>query len=295
MKKTDLDSWWDQKRGFNKFTDPLYQNFRKLCDLGADPAYIDFLYSVLLFGDAFAASMWGLKRKRRISYFSTYREPFEAIIKMTGELVIVSVLKKLQEKNLLVQSLNPWTLIPQEEGQQMAMDALREGIKLVSELNKEEDEEKTVRLMNEIKPVFERIPLLEITFKYIPEIYVSIKRGGRRLDPWGSLFLVATTEHLRERTGIPHYLVAYRFLKRVRKLRTESAQKDRRTATVRVAQFKKRFSRSNSETVFPWQNGLKLLKKEFQLKMKRNRKVPPGFRRMLVDIYDRQVFPSQGK
>lgn len=64
-------------------------------------------------------------------------------------------------------------------------------------------------------------------------------KKGRKGDPAGTFFLFALSEHLREKSPRPHYLLCDQTLRKLRGNKLTSPIAEGRTAKVRVHQFKK--------------------------------------------------------
>jgi hypothetical protein len=108
-------------------------------------------------------------------------------------------------------------------------------------------------------------PLLTLFKKYPP--LNPFKRGNRQ-DDWGSFFLLAITEHLREQgQNRPHYAEAYALLRAVRIdagiEKSRSATKlPKNTAATRITNVKKAYP--------DWAQDLSLLRDQYVLAL-RNR------------------------
>lgn len=277
----DFLAWWNER--YFHTSHPLYQNYKSLSDLDGDFVYIDFLCSTLLFGDGFAQSIPKKSKKSRRT-FTPFHEPVMAAIKLTAEGVIFSTIALLQEKKLLDSSIDPDQIISHEERVEMAMAALREWVPAMYQLIREK-EDKT------LEPgwrLVEQTPVLKLLVTLLPRINISIARRSRRPDPWGGFFLLALTEHMRERTARPYYLDAQRLLRKLRHSQTKSAIQDRQTATVRVAKFKREYSVPGSETFPPWQDLLVLLRKQFRLWTTKE-EIPSKLKKWLDSSYHKPI------
>jgi hypothetical protein len=62
---------------------------------------------------------------------------------------------------------------------------------------------------------------------------------GKRPGEWGTLILVALTEHLKKKTGRPHHSLAIRTLKALRGQQLGSKSRETDNAKSRVSKFKK--------------------------------------------------------
>lgn len=81
-------------------------------------------------------------------------------------------------------------------------------------------------------------------------------KAGNKLDVWGTLFLLAVTEHLKEpKNGQPHYRLAVEFLRDLRSGRSSKTTPE--SAKSRVSAFRK----ANPS----WQSAVALLKEQFRL------------------------------
>jgi hypothetical protein len=80
-------------------------------------------------------------------------------------------------------------------------------------------------------------------------------RKTKNPDSCGTFFLLAVTEHLRERSGKPKYLLAARLLKKIRGQSLKSHHQESTTAKSRVTQFQ------NSSDFADWESCLRTVKK----------------------------------
>lgn len=256
--KQDFQTWWDERYFYNSH--PLYKSYKRLSDLGSDFVYVDFLCSTLLFGDEFAQRIWR-KGKSNRNEFAPFHEPVMAAIKLTAAGVVFLTIKLLQERKLLDFSLDPDKIISHDEIMEMTTASHQNWVLRMAK-RIEEDEDK------KLEPgwrVVDRTPVLKLLVTLLPKINVSIARKGRRADPCGSFFLLALTEHLRERSRKPHWLEAQRLLRKLRRSQSKPGILERQTAMVRVAKFKREYSKPSSELFPSWKDLLTLLNEQFQL------------------------------
>ena len=87
-------------------------------------------------------------------------------------------------------------------------------------------------------PEFKMDKCLLIMLEYI--LTAQRAHVGRTPDEWGTLILVALTEHLKKKTGRPHPSLAIRTLKALRGQRVGSKSTEGENAKSRVSGFKKR-------------------------------------------------------
>jgi hypothetical protein len=83
----------------------------------------------------------------------------------------------------------------------------------------------------------------------------------KKPDPYGTFFLLAVTEHLREKSKKPQHLMAARLLKNIRGQSLASGYQERSNAKSRVAKFKK------SSDFADWKSRLRTMKKYYRLSL----------------------------
>jgi hypothetical protein len=74
--------------------------------------------------------------------------------------------------------------------------------------------------LQEIAQRFQRTPLIPALLEFhVPDVIQhTLSRRGSKLDSWGSFFLLAVTEYMKQELGRPHYSVAYDLLRAYRGL-----------------------------------------------------------------------------
>jgi hypothetical protein len=85
-------------------------------------------------------------------------------------------------------------------------------------------------------PQFKIDKSLLIMFEYL---LAAIAPRGKPPDEWGNLILVALAEHLKKKTGRPHYALAMRTLRALRGQQLGPKRRERDNAKTRVSKFKR--------------------------------------------------------
>lgn len=271
--KSDFQRWWNEKYFYT--SDPLYQSYEKLCRLGADFHYVDFLRGWLEMGDFF--QRMGVEQMKRavtpkhpfVAVLSKHREDIQMLfVKMYGFMVVYYTVEELkshlaaaagnvEQCKVISQWLDEVSPRVRNEAQKITREAWL-GLTyafIQQQTNRNQQKKEELKETQPIyKPDLARMPILEVLREYYPPV---LPKRGNKGDPWGSFFLLAVTEHMRENTKHPHFQVAIGLLRKVRSQSGKSAHRE--TATARVQQLKK--SHPN------WKYHLTLVKKQFALQL----------------------------
>lgn len=261
----DFQRWWNER--YFHTTHPFYNTFKKLHRLGADVDYVDFLCDMLRGGDYFQLLRPKPKVHRKhelfdkllrsrgdefvlfLRFFATMAVGFAAEViarKHVPDKVPLDLLSTQEVKAIVRRTFLFWASWGYDNAVKKAES---------SQAQKRETSEN-------FESEHGHIPIIRLFLAYNKPI---VPKRGNRADPWGTLFLLAVTEHLREGIGKPHYGDAVRLLEKTRleylskfqrrpgRVRKTNAQ----SALVRVQNFKK----ANPS----WQESLGLFKDQFRL------------------------------
>jgi hypothetical protein len=108
-------------------------------------------------------------------------------------------------------------------------------------------------LRRDLEAVFEKNAMAAIFLEYVIPAELA-PRKGRRSDVWGSFFLLATTEHLRQNGTKPHYRLCHQVLRSVRKS-TKPIKNPTQSVATRVKLLKNAHPH--------WSRALKILESEY--------------------------------
>jgi len=227
-KKDPFQTWWNER--YFHSTSPFYESFRKLHKLGADLDYVNGLLDFLRLGDLItkAARESAAKKKNSV----TLNRRFVEALKIYGTIVVGYTLVELKDH------LNKATISQiLEDKKKIADNAWNSVADILINFtkNRKSIEPRKQKLSDETRRALLDLPI----FPLIATLRQDLPTKGNQPDPWGTLFLLAVTEHLREKDGKAHYLDAMRLLKRARRDRPfKAARQDAQTAIVRVRRFK---------------------------------------------------------
>lgn len=247
-----FDQYWNNQYFYTD--DPRYKPFKKLCGLGGDYEYVDFLCGML----QICEMLW-VREMRGSRHPSAEIKPktlpLSLILKLYGAMVAGKAFEAIGVPNN--------RLSPKQWDEVWAYAAPRflaiEQINLpivAHRLTRHEIVERHAALRETITD-----PLARVLAKYLPP-YPFMK--GNSQDDSGSFFLLGITEHMRERTknGAPHHAVAYALLGAVRRAcdleikKPRSAEKIEQTTATRVANLKKKYP--------DWLNDVIVLRNHFE-------------------------------
>jgi len=264
----DFQAWWTKTFGFSTGV-PYYREYRDLYLKGADLDYIRSCHVFVWFGDiAYAeankqrreAKKVG-RRKRQIEPAAPVPKVLESAIKGYYRGYIERTFEKANEINpadpllslplsrpltppLLQAPLTPRDVYVAARVEQLRREAAEHAWAYAIELLRNSQEEERKKEQQEVEAFAKQNPIAEVIKEYAPgpERY---KEGGHG-DLRGSFFLLAVTEHLREKAIKERYLLAARLLKKIRGQDPDSWTEERKRATARVADFKKSHANWNS-------------------------------------------------
>lgn len=269
--KETFETWWNENIWD---TEPFRPIYKALYDAGADLNYVEFLRWGLKLGDRLAELAQSKNRTKevhRIKGVDTIlgfpKDIFIKKLRAYASTLIEFTLDDLRENNKVNSSLDTLSLIPPERRRKIISDATQgiTGLDLLQPFWEQVTEQQEIyrknqqRLMDEQKGQLSQYPFFSVLEEYA---YFEVRRGNQP-DPWGSFFLLAITEHLREKCGNPHYLAVFRLLRTLRGQPPGSRHANRLTATNRVSQLKKDYPK--------WQYHLQLIKKQFAKSRRANR------------------------
>lgn len=231
----DFQTWWNAKYFDTNY--PYYNIYQALHKAKADLDYIEYLRVALQQGDhlielALQGFKGGLKKSKRTTKKSippNWRNlPLTSLI---GEEAMEEWYRQGKER---------------EEAMRWSMAALDYFIRKEEFLRKKREQiDAGLKLLMEKSPVFKKI------FMECDEG----PKGGRKSDRRGSFFLLAVSEHLREKRGKPQYRMAARLLKTIRGQHFASGYQDRTNAKTKVHKLKKTYP--------DWESYLKIVKRQF--------------------------------
>jgi hypothetical protein len=261
----DFQTWWNDRYFYTNH--PLYTAFKKLHQLGADIDYIDFLCDMLRGGDYFRFFPSKPKAARRAklleAYLKTQGDQFKLLLNFIATIVIGFTALEIAKKHLPGE--DPVSLLSDKEVKAIVSLSfsfckvwLLDNALANAEASLTQHQEKLERFVKE----YGHIPIFRLFLTHNKPI---LPKRGNKADPWGTLFLVAVTEHLREETGKPHYSEAVRLIEKTRAEYQNNfhgrsghfPKTNAQSALVRVQNFKK----ANPS----WQESLGLFKDQFRL------------------------------
>jgi hypothetical protein len=217
MQKSFKDWWDDEYFSTRRF----YSQYQELHRLGADLDFVDRLAGMLRYYDTLTSLRVRAKRRRgRLKNDSSlFREKvlikFAVLQGMRHGTVSSTKIDEIAEGILEeAKGLKFPTAIPIKAGDKGA-------IKELVQIGASTLEDKWPPIMLE----------------YI--LTAMNASGGAPSDKWGTLTLVALTEHLRDRTGRPHHSLAIRTLKALRGEQLGTKDRETDDAKSRVSYFKK--------------------------------------------------------
>jgi hypothetical protein len=281
-----FDEWWSKKFGFQKLTHPLYHALKNLHARRGDPDYL--LKLVAFFDNIERPIAKSIQEKRsnrkRFTHQKINLKDHRQLFNQFGWWVIIEVMPLFVEygRNLFFESLRgrSSTLLTKSENSQSDQERINESfkvyIKCLEEAGKriERAFEKTDaeltsvateqmnKLLNELLAFAKDVqafPLGSIVYDY--KLY-PMNRSKKPSAAWDTFFLLAVTEHLRSKSGNPHYLEAARLLEKIsfRKQRTDNQSKSPRriqkNAEQLIAKLKKNYTN--------WKDHIKQLNEHFQ-------------------------------
>ncbi len=268
----NFDAWWKKNFGFFALSNPLYPLYRKIHDLGGDPDYVFHLHLLFKSWDDVINSGRSPKsdpRKIAISFLRS--SPFFTLfVGVVGGVILQQVSDKLGvnaqglgekmgvQLEALWEPLRPGPLTPPADLSASVEDPIVTEARRILEsvLSPQRTEEEIQQAEEMFRRAFASTgPMGKIRYEYgiLPER--SSRAGGRKPDHWGSLFLMAVTEHLGRKRG--KFLLAFRLLKKIRGRPLKTAHQDRTSPKSRVYQLKK----AHPE----WNSHLKVLREQFNL------------------------------
>jgi len=263
-----FQSWWNERYFYT--SNPLYATFRKLYGLGIDLDYVDFLCDTLGMGD----NLQLLRPKPKVDsnyqligkFVRTHGDYLVGLFRLFGTLAVGFTVKRITE--LYLTKEEPVTLLSAQEVKRIisetsfaVADFLANNIDNRTKARQAQTLESTERL----KAKSVDAPIIRLIMEYNNP---TPPRRGNKADPWGTLFLLAVTEYLRESTGKPHYGEAVKLLQKTRAPYERKFHKrvghipktNAQSALVRVKNVK----HANPS----WQEALVLFKDQFRLSPK---------------------------
>jgi hypothetical protein len=223
--------WWDDKYFSNR---PFYAQYRELHRIGADLDFVDHLAGMLRYYD-FMRALKGKSGRRKPNVDSS----------LSRERILLqfAVLQGMRHSTVSLQRAKEIAETILEEAK--VMNFPRTGT--ITAQSKGPIKE----LVQAVGPVF-KDKWTPIMFEYL--LTATNAHVGRTRDEWGTLILVALAEHLKKKTGRPHYSLAIRTLKALRGKQLGSKHADTANGKSRVVQFKRHHK--------DWNNLLKCLERE---------------------------------
>lgn len=230
----DFDAWWHN--AYFRTDHPLYGIYKRLHKAGADLEYVDSLTRILRVGDQDALYITKDLRKNLPSHLLHLGHP--------------SAIAKRVEKGISEFAAKKGVTLTETERKELEKHVQIKAKKTIAK-NKEHQRKALRRTVDQ---VFQKNPIGGILFEYSswPLLYET----GRRSDDLGSFFLLAVSEHLRDRTGRPHFLLAGNVLGAVRGKREARNKTSRLQAMVRVDKLKK--------SGHDWKRHLSILRESYQ-------------------------------
>ncbi len=250
-----FQAWWNDRGFYSEH--PLYLPFRKLHGFGADLDYVEFLCSLMLRFDDFFLIQAGKptvdrQAKSRKAYLNRHGGELAVLLAHFGRNLIEFTCERIAE--LYLRDNDPKQLLS------IADCKAIQGRALERMTNRMMDDFETQRqkivarrrsLIERLQAEAQTSPLMKLLLQYSPREY---PKRGNQADPWGTFFLLALTEHLREMSGgHPHHEEAMALLKKVRGLYGKGSRHKvaRSSVAERVRKFKAHYP--------DWQQDLKIL------------------------------------
>jgi hypothetical protein len=245
----EFQTWWNKRYFYTN--SPLYEIFKRLHELGADLDYIDYLVGVLKRADLFtkAARKSAAKKNRARAFNNRFLEA----LKIYGTIVVGYTLAELRSS--LDDSTISRTLAQRIKIAEDSWNAIDDILIPFIKNSKSQPSQKH-KFSEETRRAISELPIFPLMVAY----HQDVPKRGNQSDPWGTLFLLAVTEHLRRKAKKPHYREAIRLLRKSRGDGTKAPAQDAKTATVRVSNFK--------IAVPQWKEQLKLLVMEYEFERK---------------------------
>lgn len=226
--KKDFEACWNH---YFYTSHPLYELYKKLHSVGADLNYIEFLRQGVQEWDELTkeilAQIKEIKKTKKLSLAPLPKRP-PLLIQLFG-MEILNAIAQAQKHN---PTLSGYSL-SEEYGLfiEKPWKVLKEGQKLTRRIN-----QKLVREKLQRQDIPNPSPVT--VFMDCANRLTKDLGAGRKPDPGGNLFLLAVSEHLREETDNPQYLLAVKLLKRIRGRSLGENYNERKTATERVRALK---------------------------------------------------------
>jgi hypothetical protein len=216
--------WWEEKYFSNL---PFYSQYRELDRIGADLDFVDHLADLLRYYDFIRAYVVKSGRRKPKADSSLLRD---------------TILLQFAA----LEGMRYGTVDPQK-AEEIAEDILEQakGVNFSRRVTiNAQGSDGKLRRKGLIKELVQAVAP-EFTDKWRPIVAEYLltamnARGGKTPDEWGTLILVALTEHLKKKTGQPHHSLAIRTLKALRRQDLGSKSRERDNAKSRVSGFKKR-------------------------------------------------------
>jgi len=280
---SDFTSAWNDKYFYTNF--PHYPSLKRLCtrNPGADFEYLDFLCEALVFGDF----LYAASREQRPSSRNTSKPlrapisltrrdadrllnmgpfpPWRIIISGYGMQVVDATLRTLQSNGLLKRNGVASDLITPRVATKISSETLLDytlclmKTRLGQEYPAYAQREKVLQAI--MQPAY-KVPLLQLYSGY--HALKWRKRSGTKYDHWGSLFLVAVTQHLFEKTQKRHHGEAITLLKVLRRESVTAVYSASKSCIQRIKRFTNYYPPSRSDG-YSWLDGLALLQKQMAL------------------------------
>lgn len=230
----DFDEWWH--KAYFRTDHPLYGIYKRLHKAGADLEYVDSLTRILRVGD-----------QNALYITKDLKENLPSSLLHLGH---PSAIAKRVNKGISEFAAKKWVTLKEAERKELERYVQINAKKTIAK--KRENQRKALR--QTVDQVFQKNPIGGILFEYSswPLLYET----GRRSDDLGSFFLLAVSEHLRERTGKPHFLLAGNVLRAVRGKREDGNKTSRLQAMVRVDKLKK--------SGHDWKRHVNILRESYQ-------------------------------
>ena len=225
MQKSFEDRW--EEKYFSHL--PFYSQYRELDRIGADLDFVERLAGMLRYYDFITAYVWKSGRRKPKADSSLWRDrillQFAALQGMRHGTVSREKTEEIAE-DILEQAKGvnfPRTVTINAEGSDGKLR--RKGV--------------IKELAQAVAPAFED-KWRPIMLEYL--LTAMNARVGKTPDEWGTLILVALTEHLKKKTktGRPHHSLAIRTLRALRGQQFRSKSTEGENAKSRVSGFKKR-------------------------------------------------------
>ncbi|MBI4527174.1 MAG: hypothetical protein HY695_25550 [Deltaproteobacteria bacterium] len=277
----DFSTWWN-KTQFRTKDHPLYDIFKSLHAAKADIEYLQWLCWCFFFWEKREKTKQSLTepKKKTTPVVSVGEENVKPLLLFASNLIEFT-LEYLKEYRRVDATLDPLTLIPSEARRKLISDVAiyTSGadlwvpfIQSATEAFKEHRMDLQAEESRKERELLRQVPFLKLVKEYQP----AEKDTGRKPDTWAAFFLLAVSEHLREKSRKPDYLKAETLLERLRTnaigprlaKAPSSLRAKRQKATVRVEQLKK----AHPE----WPSHVKLLKQCFMVYKKRKGNSPAG-------------------